>query len=342
MTRRRGRRRTSQEPYDYEYSENDIVGMKHNDASSHYKFWLGKIVELGTGSRRGEYLIWYMDAAMDYGTYTYCRLLGKEPQTDWMFTESVQCSVPMTKQKKLAKRSETLVKQFVKRWVQAEDENCEFARMWSLAMIRGVTSVTSKYISMFDTQYHVLLHQYSLACVSTQDLVSVSMVKRRKMSPVRGPLHRALPGVVEDVQNIIRGYCGIRTTVEVRIQGLGFGTLDYTATTHWTIREVLELDRVLTGQTTGSSPRLCYRLNKQAVEEIGEYFFRNNIRLTRHFCRLPNIRLWRLRAKWPQPAEGTKEMKAVKADVWAAQRRAASTLLMSDSDWTKEKVQETH
>ena len=112
-----------QEPFDYEYQEGQVVLLKPGPKSSQ-SFWLGEVVALGTGSRRGEYEIWWMASKRTFGTY-HREYNGQRPHADWVFVQACQCAITMvSKGKKISAGSTSAIKKFVARWKQAEESDC--------------------------------------------------------------------------------------------------------------------------------------------------------------------------------------------------------------------------
>jgi hypothetical protein len=110
------------EDYAYEYELDTIVIMKPV-AGDPLPFYLGKIVNLGEGDRAGEYEVWWMESKNVYGTYNLAVDHRKKPMVDWQFEESVQDSVVMVAGgKKLDRKSIRLIKSWMQRWKQEDEE----------------------------------------------------------------------------------------------------------------------------------------------------------------------------------------------------------------------------
>jgi len=108
------------EKFAYKYALDTIVLIRPRVLSD--SFWLGKVVNLGgEPDHVGEYEVWWMESATEFGTWKMSRA-NRKPLMDWQPEESIQDSVVMvSNEKKLHKKSMKLIRDYMQRWQQDAD-----------------------------------------------------------------------------------------------------------------------------------------------------------------------------------------------------------------------------
>ena len=104
----------------YKYALDTIVLIRPRVLGD--SFWLGKVVNLGgEPDHVGEYEVWWMESATEFGTWKMSRA-NRKPLMDWQPEESIQDSVVMvSNEKKLHKKSMKLIRDYMERWKQDAD-----------------------------------------------------------------------------------------------------------------------------------------------------------------------------------------------------------------------------
>jgi hypothetical protein len=106
--------------HQYEYELDQVLLLKPPPGGAN-DFWLAKVVGLGVGNNEGQYQVYWMHAAKDYGLYSHTTDSQGNPCLDWVWEEAVQDNVLMRSHgRRLTARAVLTIQNFVMRWHQGD------------------------------------------------------------------------------------------------------------------------------------------------------------------------------------------------------------------------------
>jgi hypothetical protein len=109
-------------PFDYKYATQTVCLVKPSDSVD--EFWLTLIIALGNSDHRGEYEVWWLtpfNKNKPYTTTYHPLKVNRVAMVGWEYEESLTDDVGMVAHgKKISVRSQKTIKEWVRRWEQAD------------------------------------------------------------------------------------------------------------------------------------------------------------------------------------------------------------------------------
>jgi hypothetical protein len=109
-------------PFDYKYATQTVCLVKPTDSVD--EFWLTLIIALGNSDHRGEYEVWWLtpfNKNKPYTTTYHPLKVNRVAMVGWEYEESLTDDVGMVAHgKKISVRSQKTIKEWVRRWEQAD------------------------------------------------------------------------------------------------------------------------------------------------------------------------------------------------------------------------------